>query len=93
MEPVTQMFFARQGTVTRAMQRVAEREDLSPELVRDEVARGRLVIPANINHIAGRLDPMAIGAVANFSSCAMCTRTQSTSAMNSKHSFSSRRWV
>ena len=64
MQTVTQMLFARQGTVTPAMQRVAEREDLPPELVRDEVGRGRLIIPANINHLAEGLDPMAIGAVA-----------------------------
>jgi len=43
------------------MRRVAERERLSPELVRDEVARGRLVIPANIHH--GSLDPQGIGDV------------------------------
>jgi phosphomethylpyrimidine synthase len=47
------------------MRRVAEREQLSPELIRDEVARGRLVIPANVNHLAQRLDPMAIGKVAS----------------------------
>jgi len=64
MQPVTQMFFARQGTVTPAMQRVAEREELSVDIVRQEVARGRLVIPANVNHLTGRLDPMAIGSVA-----------------------------
>ncbi len=61
---VTQMFFARQGTITDQMRRVAEREDLAPELVCDEVARGRLIIPANIHHLAKRLDPMAIGKVA-----------------------------
>ena len=60
----TQMYLARAGHVTDAMRRVAEREDLSPELVRDEVARGRLVIPANVHHLAKRLDPMAIGKVA-----------------------------
>jgi phosphomethylpyrimidine synthase len=60
----TQMHHARQGVVTPQMQRVAEREGLPPELVRDEVARGRLVIPANIHHLAQQLDPMAIGAVA-----------------------------
>src|SRR5207244_12646243 len=60
----TQMHFARQGTITPQMQRVAEREGLPVELVRDEVARGRLIIPANVNHLAGRLDPMAIGTVA-----------------------------
>ena len=40
---------------------VAKREDLSPELIRSEVARGRMVIPANINHLKGRLEPMCIG--------------------------------
>jgi phosphomethylpyrimidine synthase len=64
MDSVTQMFFARQGQVTDAMRRVAEREQLPAELIRDEVASGRLVIPANVHHLAKRLDPMAIGAVA-----------------------------
>ena len=64
MDCVTQQYLARQGTVTPQMQRVAEREELPVGLVRDEVARGRLVIPANVNHLAGRLDPMAIGQVA-----------------------------
>src|SRR5207237_739738 len=64
MTCLTQMHFARQGTVTPQMQRVAEREGLAVDLVRDEVARGRLVIPANVHHLAGRLDPMAIGKVA-----------------------------
>ncbi len=61
---VTQMFFARQGTITDQMRRVAEREDLPPELVREEVARGRLIIPANTRHLAKQLDPMGIGKVA-----------------------------
>src|SRR5512145_627427 len=61
----TQMFFARQGTVTPQMQRVAERESLPVETIRDEVAIGRLIIPANVNHLAQRLDPMAIGRVAS----------------------------
>jgi phosphomethylpyrimidine synthase len=56
---ITQMHYARNGIVTQEMKRVAEREDLSVELVRSEVARGRMVIPANVNH--RRLDPMAIG--------------------------------
>jgi len=64
MTCLTQMFHARQGTTTPEMRRVAEREDLPAELVRDEVARGRLVIPANVSHLRGRLDPMGIGAVA-----------------------------
>src|SRR6266496_1384591 len=61
----TQTFFARQGTITPEMQRVAERETLSPETIRDEVAIGRLIIPANVNHLAQQLDPMAIGKVAS----------------------------
>ena len=61
---VTQMSFARAGEITDAMRFVAEREGLTPELVRDEVARGRLVIPANIRHLAGALEPMGIGKVA-----------------------------
>src|SRR5467141_1999686 len=64
MTCLTQMHFARQDTITPQMQRVAEREGLPVELVRAEVARGRLIIPANVNHLAKRLDPMAIGKVA-----------------------------
>jgi phosphomethylpyrimidine synthase len=64
MTCVTQLHRARRGEITDQMRRVAEREDLAPELVRDETARGRLVIPANVNHLALGLDPMAIGAVA-----------------------------
>jgi len=60
--PVTQLEHARLGLVTPEMRRVAEREGhLSPEQVRDEVAAGRLVIPANRVHLGGRLDPMGIG--------------------------------
>jgi len=53
------MHYARKGIVTEEMQYVARRERLQPELVRDEVARGRMIIPANINH--ANLEPMAIG--------------------------------
>ena len=60
----TQMALARQGEVTPAMSFVAEREGLDAEIVRDEVARGRLVIPANHRHLAGPLEPMGIGKVA-----------------------------
>ncbi len=56
---VTQMHYARRGVVTPEMAAVAEREELSPEEIRDEVARGRMIIPANVNHRA--LEPMAIG--------------------------------
>jgi len=61
---VTQMCLARRGEVTPAMTRVAAREALDPELVRAEVARGRLVIPANVGHLRGRLDPVGIGTIA-----------------------------
>jgi phosphomethylpyrimidine synthase len=53
------MHLARRGEVSPEMARVAEREQLPPETVRDEVARGRMIIPANVHHDA--LDPMAIG--------------------------------
>ena len=60
--PITQLEHARVGTITPQMARVAEREGhLSPEQVRDEVAAGRMIIPANINHLGYQLDPMAIG--------------------------------
>jgi phosphomethylpyrimidine synthase len=61
----TQLEYARLGIVTPQMRRVSEREPhLSPEQVRDEVAAGRLVIPANHVHLAHRLDAMAIGRAA-----------------------------
>ncbi|MCF2971410.1 phosphomethylpyrimidine synthase [Synechococcus sp. Nb3U1] len=56
---VTQMHFARQGLITEEMDYVAKREALPAELIRSEVARGRMIIPANINH--SNLEPMAIG--------------------------------
>jgi phosphomethylpyrimidine synthase len=59
---VTQIHLARQGQVTEEMARVAAREKLPPELIRDEVARGRMVIPANLNH--PELDPIGIGIAA-----------------------------
>jgi phosphomethylpyrimidine synthase len=60
--PVTQLEHARLGNITPEMQRVAEREPhLTPEHVRDEVAAGRMVIPANKVHLGYQLDPMAIG--------------------------------
>ncbi len=56
---VTQLQRAREGTVTDAMERVAERERVDPEFVREQVAEGQAVIPANVGH--DRLDPMIIG--------------------------------
>lgn len=55
----TQIRHARNNAITAEMQGVAKRESLSPEFVRQEVARGRMIIPANINH--KNLEPMAIG--------------------------------
>ncbi len=62
--PNTQLEHARAGQITEAMQFVAQREGLAAEDVREEVAAGRMIIPANINHLAGRLEPMAIGKAA-----------------------------
>jgi phosphomethylpyrimidine synthase len=57
--PVTQLHYARRGEITPEMEFVAIREGMAPEFVRDEVARGRAIIPANINH--PELEPMVIG--------------------------------
>jgi len=59
---VSQMHFAKEGVVTEEMAYVAKSEKLPPELVRSEVARGRMIIPANVNH--PELAPMAIGIAA-----------------------------
>lgn len=56
---VTQMHYARQGIITPEMQYIAIRENVSAEFVRDEVARGRAIIPSNINHPES--EPMIIG--------------------------------
>jgi phosphomethylpyrimidine synthase len=58
---MTQLEAARQGTITPEMQYVAGREELDPELIRSEVARGRMVIPANRVHLTKKLEPMCIG--------------------------------
>ncbi|MFK7986807.1 MAG: phosphomethylpyrimidine synthase ThiC [Sandaracinaceae bacterium] len=60
--PITQLEHARLGTITPEMTRVAEREPhLTAAQVRDEVASGRMIIPANRVHLTHQLDPMAIG--------------------------------
>ncbi|HEV3364796.1 MAG TPA: phosphomethylpyrimidine synthase ThiC [Acidimicrobiia bacterium] len=56
---VTQLHYARRGDITPEMEFVALREGLEPEFVRSEVARGRAIIPANVNHPES--EPMAIG--------------------------------
>ncbi len=60
-KPVTQIQYARDSIITDVMRCVAEKEDLPPAVVREEVASGRMIIPANLNHLAGCLDPMGIG--------------------------------
>ena len=61
---VTQLEQARAGNLTPEMEFVARREGLEPELIRAEVARGRMVIPANRVHLTKRLEPMCIGIAA-----------------------------
>ncbi|WP_412519902.1 phosphomethylpyrimidine synthase ThiC [Staphylococcus simulans] len=56
---VTQMYYAKQGIVTKEMKFVAAREGVEPEFVRDEIARGRAIIPNNVNHPES--EPMIIG--------------------------------
>jgi phosphomethylpyrimidine synthase len=76
----TQMHLARRGEVSPEMQRVAEREGLDPQLVRDEVARGRMIIPANVHHAA--LDPMAIGLKARVKINANIGNSPTTSSLD-----------
>jgi phosphomethylpyrimidine synthase len=55
----TQMYYARQGVITQEMEYIAKREHVTGELIQSEVARGRMIIPANIHHT--NLEPMCIG--------------------------------
>jgi phosphomethylpyrimidine synthase len=56
---VSQMHYAKKGVITPEMEYVALRESVKPEVVRDEIARGRAILPANINH--PEIEPMIIG--------------------------------
>ncbi|MBP1930125.1 phosphomethylpyrimidine synthase ThiC [Ammoniphilus resinae] len=56
---VTQLHYAKKGIITPEMEFIAIREKMDPEFVRSEVARGRAIIPANINHLES--EPMIIG--------------------------------
>jgi phosphomethylpyrimidine synthase len=58
-QSVSQLAYARRGEITPEMAYIATREGLTPDFVREEVARGRAIIPANINH--PELEPMVIG--------------------------------
>jgi len=76
----TQRHLARSGIVSPEMARVAEREHLAPELIRDEVARGRMIIPANVHHRV--LDPMAIGLRARVKINANIGNSPTTSSLD-----------
>lgn len=56
---VTQLHYARKGIITPEMEFISIRENVAPEFVREEVASGRAIIPANINHPES--EPMIIG--------------------------------
>ena len=77
---MTQLESARQGITTPQMAFVAEREDLDVELIREEVARGRMVIPANIEHLKTSLEPMCIG----VASCCKINANIGNSAVTGK---------
>ena len=78
----TQLQYARAGEITPQMERVAEREALPVQTVRDEIAAGRLIIPANRVHLDGRLDPMAIGSVARVKINANIGNSPTTSSLD-----------
>lgn len=58
-QAVTQLAYARRGEITPEMEYVAIRENVAPEVVREEIAAGRAVLPANVNH--PEIEPMIIG--------------------------------
>ena len=62
---VSQMHYARKGIITEEMKYVAKRERLPEQVILDEVARGRMIIPANVNHV--NLEPMCIGIASSLS--------------------------
>src|SRR5262245_7976915 len=77
---MTQIEAARACVVTDEVKYVANRENLDAELIRDEVARGRMVIPANKVHLQKRLEPMGIGVAA----CCKINANIGNSAVTSK---------
>jgi phosphomethylpyrimidine synthase len=79
---MTQSESARLGTITDEMRFVAGREELEPELIRSEVARGRMVIPANTVHLTKRLESMAIGVAASCKINANIGNSAVTSKVN-----------
>jgi phosphomethylpyrimidine synthase len=81
-ECVTQMRHAREGTVTDEMRFVAEREKMEPKTIREEVALGRMIIPANVNHAS--LEPMCIGKAARVKINANIGNSQTTSEIDAE---------
>jgi phosphomethylpyrimidine synthase len=79
---MTQLESARLGTITDEMRFVAGREELEPELIRSEVARGRMVVPANTVHLTKTLEPMAIGVAASCKINANIGNSAVTSKVN-----------
>src|SRR5579885_1761604 len=76
---VTQMHYARQGVITEEMEYVAKRENLSPETIRSEVARGRMIIPANIRHV--ELEPMCFFLASRCKIHSLIVNSASTSSL------------
>src|SRR5438105_8342254 len=81
---MTQIEQARHGTVTPEMEFVARREHLDPEQIRTEVARGRMVIPANVVHLGFGLEPMGIGLKAKCKINANIGNSAVTSAIDNE---------
>ena len=78
----TQMHYARQGIITQEMEYVAGREHVTGELIRSEVARGRMIIPANIHHT--NLEPMCIGVASSCKINANIGNSATTSNIDEK---------
>jgi phosphomethylpyrimidine synthase len=79
---MTQLEAARKGEITPEMRRVAEKEGCLPEFIREEVAAGRMIIPANTNHLKYRLDPIGIGIAATCKINANIGNSSTTSDLN-----------
>jgi phosphomethylpyrimidine synthase len=81
---MTQIETARMGVISDEMEHVARREGLEPELIRGEVARGRMIIPANTVHLKLGLEPMGIGIKARCKINANIGNSAVTSQINNE---------
>ncbi|HVF00537.1 MAG TPA: phosphomethylpyrimidine synthase ThiC [Rubrobacteraceae bacterium] len=81
-EAVTQLRYAREGIVTGEVRYVAGREKMKPLTIREEVARGRMIIPANVNHVS--LEPMCIGKAGRVKINANIGNSQTTSEIETE---------